>query len=117
MRAPSFFRLNFQSAVFLACLLLVAAPTIVAQADPIQFEQKTWDTLANHDVGEEGNLALSIRPAAWLHGETPDWIIHYRRITEAKRVALEIDFHLGFVAKTLGRATGSTLAQGQRLRL
>ena len=71
-------------------------------ADEIQFEQKGWDTLSNHDVGEEGNLALSIRPTAWLHGETPNWIIHYRRITEAKRVALEIDFHIGFVAKTLG---------------
>ena len=72
------------------------------RADPIQFEQKPWEALANHDVGPEGQVALSIRPNAWLHGETPNWILHYRRITEAKRVALEIDFHLVFVAKALG---------------
>ena len=44
----------------------------------------------------------SVRPAAWLHGESPHFIIHYRRITEAKHVALEIEFHLAYVAKTLG---------------
>lgn len=87
--------------VWLTCLLVVAAIP-VGRADTIQFEQKPWEALANHDVGDEGNIALGIRPQAWLHGETPNWIIHFRRITEAKRVALEIDFHITFVAKTLG---------------
>lgn len=77
----------------------VALPT---RADTIQLEEKKWEALPNHDVGPEGEMALSIRPAAWLHGETPSWILHYRRVTEAKRVALEIDFHLAFVSKTLG---------------
>ncbi len=49
-----------------------------------------------------GQIALSIRPQAWLHGECPHFILHYRRITEAKTVALQIEFHLAFVAKTLG---------------
>ena len=78
------------------------SPATSGRADAIQFEQKPWETLANHDVGPEGNVALSIRPNLWLHGETPNWILHYRRITEAKRVALEIDFHITFVAKALG---------------
>ena len=71
-------------------------------ADAINFVEKPWDQLPNHDVGDEGQLALSVRPNAWLHGESPNWILHYRRITEAKRVALEIDFHMNFVSKTLG---------------
>ncbi len=42
-----------------------------ARGDTIQFVEKPWDALPNHDVGDEGTLALSIRPAAWFHGETP----------------------------------------------
>ncbi len=83
-------------------LSLLLRSTVPARAETIQLEEKPWDKLANHDVGNEGEVALGIRPQAWLHGETPNWILHYRRITEAKRVALEIDFHLNFVAKTLG---------------
>ena len=74
----------------------------------MQFEQKPWEALANHDVGPAGSVALALRPGAWLHGETPNWVLHYRRITEAKRVALEIDFHLNFVAKVLGAAPERT---------
>lgn len=77
-------------------------PAAHCRADAIQFEQRPWEALSNHDVGEHGELALSVRPQAWLHGETPSWIIHFRRITEAKRVALEIDYHLNFVGKFLG---------------
>ena len=90
------------ASILLGCLWVLIAPVVSSRADTIQFEQKPWEALANHDVGEEGNIALAIRPAAWLHGETPNWILHYRRITEAKRVALEIDFHIVFVAKALG---------------
>ena len=70
--------------------------------DEIPFTQETWETLPNHEVNDLGQTALNIRPAAWLHGECPHFIIHYRRITEAKTVALQIEFHLAFVAKTLG---------------
>ncbi len=93
-------------ALVTGCLLAVFAPGFNGRADVIQFQEKPWDQLANHDVGESGNVALGLRPTAWLHGETPSWIIHYRRITEAKRVALEIDFHITFVAKFLGAQPG-----------
>ena len=93
----------------LLTLLLVCSAVVPLRADPIQLEEKPWNALANHDVGDEGTLALSIRPSDWLHGETPNWILHYRRITEAKRVALEIDFHIAFVSKTLG-ATSAQIA-------
>jgi hypothetical protein len=85
----------------LFCLLAFgSAPRV--RADEIPFIQETWEALPNHDVGEHGETALALRPAAWLHGESPHFIIHYRRITEAKTVALQIEFHLAFVARTLG---------------
>ncbi len=84
------------------CLFALCSAPVLARADTINFVEKPWDLLPNHDIGDEGKLALDIRPNAWLHGESPSWIVHYRRITEAKRVALEIDFHMNFVAKTLG---------------
>ena len=97
------------AAALLIGLLSVVVPSPAVRAEAVPFEQKPWEALANHDVGAEGEVALGIRPQAWLHGETPNWIIHFRRITEAKRVALEIDFHIGFVGKFLG-ATAEQLA-------
>lgn len=93
----------------IAAVLLIGLPSSALRAEAVPFEQKAWEALANHDVGAEGEVALGIRPQAWLHGETPNWIIHFRRITEAKRVALEIDFHISFVGKFLG-ATAEQLA-------
>ncbi len=93
---------NLRAIALATSLFTLSALPSAVRADAIPLEEKKWDQLANHDVGAEGELALSIRPTAWLHGETPNWILHYRRITEAKRVALEIDFHLVFVSKTLG---------------
>ena len=84
------------------CLFALCVGPLRACADTIDLVEKPWDQLPNHDVGDQGKLALDIRPNAWLHGESTNWILHYRRITEAKRVALEIDFHMNFVAKTLG---------------
>jgi hypothetical protein len=84
--------------------LLVCGLVPSGRADEIPFTQETWEALPNHDIGQNGQAALSVRPAAWLHGECPHFIIHYRRITEAKTVALQIEFHLAFIAKTLGAA-------------
>ena len=109
MKSPSLAFARVAAAVSLVLLLVLVAPVFPARADAVPFEQKPWEALANHDVGAAGEVALSIRPQAWLHGETPNWIIHFRRITEAKRVALEIDFHIGFVGKFLG-ATPDQLA-------
>ena len=109
MKSSSLAVARAAAAVSLILLLVLVGPVLPTRADAVPFEQKPWEALANHDVGAAGEVALSIRPQAWLHGETPNWIIHYRRITEAKRVALEIDFHIGFVGKFLG-ATPEQLA-------
>ena len=85
------------------CLLIFCMAVIGrVSADEIPFQEKPWAALANQEVSDNGQTALNVRPQAWLHGESPHFILHYRRITEAKRVALEIEFHLAYVAKTLG---------------
>ena len=73
-----------------------------ARGDEVPFEQKPFAALSDQDIGEDGRIALAIRPDAWLHGEIPHYILHYRRITEAKRLAIEIEYHLTYVAKVLG---------------
>src|ERR1700677_528647 len=68
----------------------------------IPLVEKAWDDLSNKEVGEDGQLALKIKPEEWKHAETDNFILHYRRITEARKVAREIEYDLWFVAKSLG---------------
>jgi hypothetical protein len=61
-----------------------------------------WEQLSNKEVGEDGAVALSIKPEKWKHAETDNFIIHFRRVTEAHKVVREIEYDLWFVARTLG---------------
>ncbi len=38
----------------------------------------------------------------WKHAQTENFIVHYRRTTEAHRAVREIEYNLWFIAKTLG---------------
>ncbi len=49
-----------------------------------------------------GSQALAMNPRSWYHGETEDFIIHYRNFSDALEIAREIEFDLWYVAKTLG---------------
>ena len=80
--------------------MTVAISTLRAE-DPAIVE-KPPGQLVTADISPVGQIALAIRPAAWLNAETPHFILHYRRITEARRVAIEIEFHLAYVARVLG---------------
>jgi hypothetical protein len=66
--------------------------------------QLTWATLSNRDVSHLGSKALEMNPRNWYHGETEDFIIHYRNFSDALQIAREIEFDLWYVAKTLGAA-------------
>ena len=90
---------------FVLLVFLIAGalgPPNSGRAQEVSLVEKPFAQLSDQNVSPLGQQALAIRPAAWLHGETPHFILHYRRITEAKRVALEIDFHVTYVAKVLG---------------
>lgn len=76
----------------------------------IPLVEKKWDELSNHDVSPTGAKALAINPEKWKHAETENFIIHYRRVTEAQKVVREIEYNIWFVAKTFG----ATKAQLQR---
>src|SRR4051812_40392301 len=66
--------------------------------------QKTWNALSNQEVSLLGGQALGMNPRSWFHGETEDFIIHYRNFSDALQVAREIEFDLWYVARTLGAA-------------
>lgn len=68
----------------------------------IPLVEKKWDALGDKEVSEEGRIALDIAPAKWKHAETDNFILHYRRVTEAQKVAREVEYDLWFVATTLG---------------
>jgi len=76
-----------------------------AQDEPpseVPLVEKPWDELSNKEVSPDGEKALAIAPEKWKHAETDNFILHYRRVTEAHKVAREIEYDIWFVAKTLG---------------
>ena len=82
-----------------------AAPGAQPASPPpreVPLVEKKWETLANTDVSEAGKIALGIAPEKWKHAETDNFILHYRRVTEAQKVAREVEYDLWFVATTLG---------------
>ncbi len=64
--------------------------------------QKSWATLSNGNISNLGSQALAMNPRGWYHGETENFIIHYRNFSDALQIAREIEFDLWYVAKTLG---------------
>ncbi|MEI8235268.1 MAG: hypothetical protein WCH57_11370 [Verrucomicrobiota bacterium] len=70
----------------------------------VHLEEKPFDALSVRDAHPLGLKALALAPAKWKHAETPHFILHYRRATEAQKAAREVEFTLWFVARSLGAA-------------
>ena len=64
--------------------------------------EKPLEALTNREMGADGVKALSIEPGKWRHAETENFILHYRRATEAQKVAREVEYNLWHVATVLG---------------
>lgn len=62
---------------------------------------KKLEELSDQNYSEYAHKALAINPAKWKHAETDNFVVHFRRQTEAQKVFREIEFYLWFVAKTL----------------
>ena len=78
-----------------------------AQSPPrdVPLVEKKWEQLpagSLENLSDLGKKALSIDPAKWKHAETPNFLLHYRRATEAQKVAREVEFNLWFIANALG---------------
>jgi hypothetical protein len=83
---------------------IFARPAATPAGPPreVPLVEKKWEDLANHHVSSPGQKALALNPDKWKHAETPNFILHYRRITEAQKVAREIEYDIWFIARTLG---------------
>jgi hypothetical protein len=83
---------------------IFAKPAATPAGPPreVPLVEKKWDDLSNHDVSSPGQKALALNRDKWKHAETPNFILHYRRITEAQKVAREIEYDIWFIARTLG---------------
>jgi hypothetical protein len=57
------------------------------QDQEVGLVEKPFDQLSDQQIDELGQKALAIRPQDWKHAETDHFILHYRRVTEAKKVA------------------------------
>jgi len=80
-------------------------PTTVKNTPPpreVKLVEKKAAELANQDTSEHGTKALAINPEKWKHAETENFILHYRRLTEAQKVAREVEYQLWYVASFLG---------------
>ncbi len=67
----------------------------------IPLVEKKFEDLGDKDITDYGKKALGIDPDKWKHAETENFILHYRRVTEAKKVAREVEYDLWFIATTL----------------
>jgi hypothetical protein len=83
----------------------LGAPAAAANQPPprdVPLVEKKFDDLSNKNTSAEGKVALSINPEKWRHAETDNFIVHYRRVTEAQKVVREVEYDLWFVANSLG---------------
>jgi hypothetical protein len=70
----------------------------------VPLRQESWEQLPNREISRDGQTALALRPQQWHHGETENFIFHYRGLSDALQIAREIEFDLWYVAQSLGAA-------------
>ncbi len=82
----------------------LVGPAFAGDPPPREIEvaEVPWEKLSDQEVGPYGTRALQHDPDKWRHAETPNYILHFRRVTEARKVARELEFSLWFVAEALG---------------
>ncbi len=88
-------------AAFHPALLRATAPEDQPPPRTVNIETREWADLPDTNLTEYGRAALEIEPDKWKHAVTENYILHFRRITEARKVAREIEFNLWFVARIL----------------
>ena len=79
-----------------------SAPRATRPPYDVPLRQERFEALPNHEISPAGEQALAMQPAQWRHGETDNFIIHYRSMSDALQVAREIEFDLWYVAQSLG---------------
>ncbi len=93
-----------QMLTLLPAMLWLAAsqPTSAhAQGSETSFKELSWEELSNRDLRGPAEIAIGLREDRWRHAETTHFILHFRRVTEARKVAREIEFAFDFVVNAL----------------
>ena len=81
---------------------LLGQAAVSAAPREVKLVEKPWEALSDKEPRDKGKLALGIAPEKWKHAETDNFILHYRRATEAQKVAREVEYNLWHVATALG---------------
>ncbi len=85
--------------IFLLTASLIAFPLRMTGSEA--FQERTRDELPETTPSMLGDIALRIKPDRWRFAETENFIIVFRRATEARKVAREAEHTLAFVASEL----------------
>ncbi len=80
-------------------LLTLLLPSLKAQEQG--FTERKLDEITPISPSPLGKQVLDFKPDKWKFAETDNFILAFRRVTEARRVAREVEFTLAHVAKIL----------------
>ncbi len=89
--------------MFTVDLLLASDEDEISEAPDrnIPLEEQEWNPDWNASLSPYGRMALAIRENRWMHAETEHYVLHFRRKTEARKVARELEFNFWHIATTL----------------
>ncbi|HEX8371579.1 MAG TPA: hypothetical protein VF585_02270 [Chthoniobacterales bacterium] len=96
---------SFKLSLLLAVGLFTSAAVAQMSTEPVRdtaLVEVKADQVPTEGISEKGKIALQILPNKWKVAETPHFYVHFRRMTEARKVAREIEFNLGIIAQQLG---------------
>jgi len=105
LSTPSAFPFPSRPAGFPAPASSLLAPPANTNAPPpreIPLVVKKFEQLSDQTVSEDGRKALDLNPTKWRHAETDNFVLHFRRVTEAQKVVREVEYDLWYVATALG---------------
>lgn len=90
----------------LACAVICFALGAWAQTpDTTPFTEKPLAQISDNALTALGQRALAIRPAAWKHAETTNFVLHYFTDVAGRAVASEAEFYYRSIATELERDT------------
>ena len=85
-------------------LSILSTSAVVAQInESSSLAQVEFSQLSQRDLNRLGEIALSIQPDQWKHGETEHFIYHFVHSYVATPISVEAEFHYRVIVKELER--------------
>ncbi|MCX7825356.1 MAG: hypothetical protein N2689_07345 [Verrucomicrobiae bacterium] len=70
-----------------------SSPGLPMRGADIPLVEKPWEKISDQQLFDHGKVALGYDPKAWKHAETDHFVVHYRRMTDAKKVVRQAEFY------------------------